>query len=34
MHFDNATTYFKFTNEYLIIDLINYVKLKKIKVFK
>ena len=29
--FDNATKYFKFTNEYLIVNLINYIKLEEQK---
>ena len=31
MHFDNAIKYFKLIDEYLIVNLINYVKLKKQK---
>ena len=31
MHFDNATKYFKLINECLIVDLINYIKLKEQK---
>ena len=31
MHFDNATKYFKFTDECLIVNLINYVRLEEQK---
>ena len=31
MHFNNTTKYFKLTDECLIVDFINYVKLKEQK---